>query len=87
MSTSNVSVQLKKLWKKSKSDKSLRQFVNELIASGGDLADQAKQWYKNKDGFLNQKRSGTNLARAKLEQEATKASRRKKSSKKEKDAV
>lgn len=71
-----VGVKLKKMWKSAKSKKSLREFVRELAASGNDLASQ---WFENKDGALNEVRKDTNLARAKLERDATKSARRKSS--------
>lgn len=55
---------------------SLKRFARELLKSGNAVA---KEWFANKKGAKNQKRSEKNQARVNLEKQASKAARRKKS--------
>lgn len=75
MSDLSVGKKLKKMWKKSGAKVSLRQFVKELAAGG---SEEAKLWFENKEGALNEGRSSAKATRIKLEREATKAAKRKK---------
>jgi hypothetical protein len=74
MGDNAVSVRLKKEWKKSGSELSLRKFARKLISSGENWV---QSWFDNKDGVCNQSRADKTLARIKLEREATKVARRK----------
>lgn len=55
---------------------SLKKFARELLKSGNAVA---KEWFANKVGAKNQKRTEKNVSRISLEKQASKAARRKKS--------
>lgn len=63
-----------------KSGISLKAFARELAASGNEVA---KEWFANKGGSHNAKRSDTNVAAAHAAAAATRAEKRKKSSQKQ----
>lgn len=66
---------LKGLYNKTAKAIEFKRFVRDL-AKAGDA--DAKQWFANKKGAMNQKRSELNVARIYLERAATKQARRKK---------
>lgn len=57
---------------------SLKKFARELLKAGDPVA---KEWFANKAGARNEKRSEKNQSRVSLEKQASKAARRKKSQK------
>jgi len=67
----------KRIWVPNPGPKvSLKQFAREQERSGNQVA---KDWFANKAGAKNQKRSEKNVSRISLEKQASKAARRKKS--------
>jgi len=68
----------KQAWIKKKGTPSLLEFARKLAASGNQ---DAKDWFANKKGACNQKRSDKNIARITLEKQASKNARRKTSGK------
>jgi hypothetical protein len=62
-------------WVKKRGAVSLRRFAKDLAASGDKLA---KEWFANKAGAKNQKRSEKNIKRIYEEKQASKAARQKK---------
>ncbi len=64
----------KQRWVPKNDAPSLKQFARELAAKGDPTA---KEWFANKRGDNNQKRTDANIGRANLERAATRASRRK----------
>lgn len=66
---------IKKMWKEKNHHISLKRYARQLAA--GNHAE-AKEWLSNKTGALNKERSEKNVARARLEAQATSASRKKK---------
>jgi len=67
---------VKRIWVPNHGTPSLKRFARELAKSGNQVA---KDWFANKKGAKNQKRSEKNVARINLEKQASKAARRKKS--------
>jgi hypothetical protein len=67
----------KRIWVPNPGPKvSLKRFARELLKSGNAVA---KEWFANKSGAKNQKRTEKNQSRITLEKQASKAARRKKS--------
>lgn len=67
----------KRIWVPNPGPKvSLKRFARELLKAGDPVA---KEWFANKTGAKNQKRTEKNVSRISLEKQASKAARRKKS--------
>lgn len=66
----------KREWVRKAGTPSLKRFARELVAKGDAVA---KEWFANKRGANNAKRTDANRTRASLERQASKAARRKKS--------
>lgn len=66
---------LKGLYNKTAKAIEFKRFVRDLAKAGNV---DAKQWFANKKGALDKKRSDANIARVQLERAATKQARRKK---------
>jgi hypothetical protein len=64
----------KHVWVANQGAPSLKQFAREQAKSGNKVA---KDWFANKKGAKNEKRSEKNQARVTLERQASKAARRK----------
>jgi hypothetical protein len=64
------------IWVKLEGAPSLKQFARKLLASGDP---NAKEWFANKRGAKNEKRSDANIAAARAAAAATKAERHKRS--------
>lgn len=73
--TGSAGSRLKGLYNKTAKAIEFKRFVRDLAKAGN--AD-AKQWFANKKGAMNKKRSDATLARIMLERSATKQARRKK---------
>lgn len=67
---------VKRIWVPNHGAPSLKRFARELLKAGDAVA---KEWFANKRGAKNQKRTEKNQARVNLEKQASKAARRKKS--------
>ena len=74
LGTPTASLTMKQRWVASGQKLSLKRFAQELARSGDKVA---KDWFANKKGARNQKRSDKNVARVAIEKQATKASRKK----------
>lgn len=66
----------KRRWVRKAGSPSLKQYARTLLKAGDALA---KEWFANKRGAKNEKRSDKNQGRINLEKQASKAARRKKS--------
>ena len=60
-------------WKASKAPVSLKKFARQLVKDGDQTA---QEWFSNKRGAKNEKRSEKNLQRIAAERQATKASKK-----------
>lgn len=74
LGVATASLTMKNRWLESGQKVSLKRFARELAMSGDKVA---KEWFGNKHGKRNQKRSDKNMARVSLEKQASKAARRK----------
>lgn len=74
LGTGSPGIRLKNLHAATGRGLTLKQFVRDQLKAGNP---DAKQWFANKHGAANQKRSEENRKRVLLESTATKASRRK----------
>lgn len=66
--------EIKSRWQREGKGKSLRQFARGLIAAGDKTA---QDWFDQKKGALNEKRTDKNQARINLEKQASKSARKK----------
>jgi hypothetical protein len=79
--TATASKALKKLWHTSAAKVSLKAFARQLLkGTDKDKAQLVKDWYRNKAGKLNAKRSEKTIQRINLEKSATKLARKPKKS-------
>jgi hypothetical protein len=72
----SASKQIKNAWRKANSLDSLKTFAKSLLKDNDGLSDIIIEWFANKDGDKDQKRSDVAIKRIIEQKNATKASRR-----------